>query len=368
MGKSKSGGMIMIGPVHEITGEPTFLKEKFDEPVLYSHARVEQAWPCTDLKIITAFTDCERISTHMINLADGMKNNRFVKGINVEIILGMTKSSLSQKKHEDICRLLRFLNESKGMPGISCRYISNGPEVHSKLYIWGNQDNTIEFLPGFAYCGSLNYTMNAFYKRRESVSMCEPLSAFSYYKELLPDTIDCFDPTVSEKIKNVVSGGPEVDEPDNSEHDYLVYDQATPEATLTVSLLRSDGSDTGYGSGINWGIRKNGTKRDQNQAYIPYNHKDKKEGFFPDRINKDDENCPMFRVITKDFGAFHMRMAQAGNKALHSVESNAILGEWIRKKIGAPSGGYVTKQMLELYGKTYVTFRKYADGTYLLDF
>ena len=63
-----------------------------------------------------------------------------------------------------------------------------------------------------------------------------------------------------------------------------------------------------------------------------------------------------------------MRMAQQGNKALHSVESNAILGEWIRKRIGAPAGGYVTKQMLELYGKTYVTFRKYEDGTYLLDF
>ena len=132
--------------------------------------------------------------------------------------------------------------------------------------------------------------------------------------------------------------------------------------------MRADGSDTGYGSGINWGIRKNGTKRDQNQAYIPYNHKDKKAGFFPDREHPDDENCPMFKVITKDFGSFHMRMAQQGNKALHSVESNAILGEWIRKRIGAPAGGYVTKQMLELYGKTYVTFRKYDDGTYLLDF
>ena len=32
------------------------------------------------------------------------------------------------------------------------------------------------------------------------------------------------------------------------------------------------------------------------------------------------------------------------------------------------NSGDVTKQMLELYGKTYVTFRKYEDGTYLLDF
>jgi cell division protease FtsH len=32
------------------------------------------------------------------------------------------------------------------------------------------------------------------------------------------------------------------------------------------------------------------------------------------------------------------------------------------------SGDFVTKQMLELYGKTYVTFRKYENGIYLLDF
>ncbi len=359
----------MIQKVDTITGLPTFIVSDFDEPVLYTPARTEFARPCFSLKIITAFTDCERISTHMIKLAEGMKNNRLLKGLSVEIILGMTKSSLSQKKHEDICRLVRFLNDAKDMPKISCRYICQGPEVHSKVYIWSSHDEVTNELPCIAFCGSLNYTMNAFYKRRESVSMCNSLEAYMYYKNLLPDTIDCFDPDVSEKLKNVMNNTSDTFvEPDNSEKDYLTYDAETPVDTLTVSLLRADGSDTGYGSGINWGIRKNGTKRNQNQAYIPYNRKDKKAGFFPDRENPDDENCPMFKVITKDFGSFHMRMAQQGNKALHSVESNAILGEWIRKRINAPSGGYVTKQMLELYGKTAVTFRKYEDGTYLLDF
>lgn len=359
----------MIKKIDDITGLPSFITEKFDEPVLYTPARTEFVCPCTSLKIITAFTDCERISTHMIGLAEGMKNNRLMKGLSVEIVLGMTKSSLSQKKHEDICRMVGFLNASKGMPKISCRYICDGPEVHSKVYIWTYPDSHVGELPRVAYVGSLNYTMNAFYRRRESVSLCNTLEAHKYYKALLEDTIDCFDPTVSEKLKNVINNTADTFvEPDNSEKDYLVYDTETPVDTLKVSLLRSDGSDTGYGSGINWGIRKNGTKRDQNQAYIPYNRPDKKEGFFPDREHPEDENCPMFKVITKDFGSFHMRMAQQGNKGLHSVESNAILGEWIRKRIGAPLGGYVTKQMLELYGKTYVTFRKYADGTYLLDF
>lgn len=352
-----------------VLGKPTFISSNFDEPVLYAPARVENSTPCNSLKIITAFTDCDRISTHMISLQEGMQNNRFVKDLKVDIILGMTKSSLSQKKHEDICRLIGFINGAKGMPKVSCRYICNGSEVHSKVYIWGSPDKQFDELPYQAYCGSLNYTTNAFYKRRESVAMCDPLSAYCYYKELLPDTIDCFNPLVAERLKNVVNNtGAEVEEPDNSEKDYLRYDSMVPVDTITVSLLRADGTDTGYGSGINWGIRKNGTKRNKNQAYIPYNLKDKKLGFFPDRVNPTDDNCPMFKVITKDFGSFHMRMAQEKNKALHSVESNAILGEWIRKRIGAPSGGYVTKQMLELYGKTYVTFRKYSDDVYLLDF
>lgn len=362
----------MIPRFDDITKEPTFITSAFDEPVLYAPARTERFSQCNTLKIITAFTDCERISTHMIALSDGMKTGRFVKGISVEIILGMTKSSLSKKKHEDICRLIGFINGTKGMPKVSCRYIVNGPEVHSKIYLWecpSKDDSIIPTFPYMAYCGSLNYTMNAFYKRRESVSMCNSFDAYLYYQELLADTMDCFDPNISDKLKNVTNNSSDAyEEPDNSEKDYLIYDKETPVDILRISLLRADGTDTGYGSGINWGIRKNGTKRDQNQAYIPYNHQDKKPGFFPDRINPDDENCPMFRVITKDFGSFHMRMAQQGNKALHSVESNAILGEWIRKKLGAPSGGYITKQMLELYGKTYVIFRKYSDNTYLLDF
>ena len=209
--------------------------------------------------------------------------------------------------------------------------------------------------------------MNAFYKRRECIVPCNPTKALFYYKALFHDSINCLDPDASERVKQVVnSGSADAFEPEDS--DYASYDKLIPIDTLQVSLLKADGSDTGYGSGINWGIRPNGTRRNQNQAYIPYNHQDKKEGFFPDRISPDDENCPIFRVITKDYGTFHMRMAQQGNKALHSAESNAILGEWIRKKLGAPSGGYITKQMLENYGKTYVTFRKYEDGTYLLDF
>lgn len=351
--------------IDSITNLPTFITSDFDEPVLYAPARTKFINPCPSLNIITAFTDCERISTHMIKLSEEIKSGRIIKDLSVNILLGMTKSSLSQKKHEDICRLIGFLKKTKGMPKISCRYICQGSEVHSKIYIWSDYND----IPFVSFCGSLNYTMNAFYKRRESINMCDSDLAFQYYNDLIDDSVDCFDSEATKKIKNVINNDKSsFVEPDDLEKDYYSYDEMLPLDTLYVSLLCADGSETGYGSGINWGIRPNGTKRNPNQAYIPYNKKDKKDGFFPDRNNPDDENCPMFKVITKDFGSFHMRMAQQGNKALHSVESNAIIGEWIRKKIGVPSGGYVTKQMLELYGKTQVMFRKYRDGTYLLDF
>lgn len=341
----------------------TFLTSNFDGPVLFNPAKIDNGHNV--LKIITAFTDCERISRHVIELSDGIKEHIYVPKISIDLILGMTKSSLSLKKHRDICRLIKQFNSSRGMPIVNCHYIKEGSEVHSKIYLWGKKSNSNDVFYDLAYCGSLNYTMNAFYKRRESVASCDPIQAYEYYESLYRDTINCLDPDATLRIKNV-SNNTEDDSLDDL--DYEAYNRQAPVDTIKISLLSSKTGNTGYGSGVNWGIRPNGTKRNPNQAYIPYNVSDRKDGFFPDRINPDDKNCPIFKVITSDFGSFHMRMAQQGNKALQSAESNAILGEWLRKRLQVVSGGLITREMLENYGKTFVTFRKYADGTYLLDF
>ena len=245
----------MITASDTLTNE-SLISSNFDEPILYSPARIEnKELTCNSLKIITAFTDCERISTHAIALSDGLKSHLFAKDINIDIILGMTKSSLSEKKHKDICRLLHYINSTRSMPHISCRYISSGTEVHSKIYIWGYPDSNQDFdlFPSRAYCGSLNYTMNAFYKRRETVTYCNPFSALNYYQSLLPDTIDCFDPDAVKRIKKVSNNNQpeEYDLPDNSESDYLTYDLKKPVDTLNVSLLKADGSEAGFGSGVN---------------------------------------------------------------------------------------------------------------------
>ena len=83
--------------------------DNFEEEILFTPAR-KDGEACNHLKIVTAFTDVERISSHLIKLFDG-RNKEYVSGIKVDIILGMTKGTgLIQKKHDKICSLIKRLN------------------------------------------------------------------------------------------------------------------------------------------------------------------------------------------------------------------------------------------------------------------
>lgn len=89
--------------------------DNFEDEILFTLAR-KDGKACNHLKIVTAFTDVERISSHLIKLFDG-RNIEYVSGIKVDIILGMTKcAGLTQKKHEKICSLIKRLNSVSGMP------------------------------------------------------------------------------------------------------------------------------------------------------------------------------------------------------------------------------------------------------------
>ena len=339
--------------------------EDLENRILFEPARLDGK-ACNRLKIVTGFTDCERIATHLITLSDGIKDTKIYQGgIKIEIILGMTKGSgLTRSKHQRICSTIRRLNSQKGMPKIRCRYIVSGKQVHSKVYVWLKNAE-----PLAAFCGSANYSMNAFQKRRECMNDCDPSAAQNYYASLIGDSVDCFEMGIEDRLRfsdrTVATDEIEQDNIENLNYDD--YADREPLDEISVSLLKAKG-DVGYGSGINWGIRPNGTRRNRNQAYIPYNVKDRKAGFFPERANPGDKNCPLFKVVTREAGAFYMRLAQANDKGLHSAESNAILGKWIREKIGVGDGTFITKEMLENYGATRVRFRKYENGIYVLDF
>ena len=342
------------------------ITKDLEYPILYEPA-LASGMKCNNLKIITGFTDCGRILTHLIALKDGSQGSDkiYVSGIKIRMILGMTKGqSLTAKKHKKICETIARINRTIGMPKIDCSYIFTGQEVHSKVYVWSKGND-----PQCAFCGSANYTINAFQKRRECMNPCDPVEAIRYYNELKRDAVDCFAPDVESKVhfSSVVVDTDEIDANNLENLTYDDYAGKTPIDSITVSLLKADG-DVGFGSGINWGIRPNKQKRNPDQAYIPYNKKDKKAGFFPGRLRAEDKNCQLFKVVTKEIGAFYMRLAQAGDKGIHSADSNAIIGMWIRQKLGVPSGTFITKEMLENYSSTRVTFKKYEDDIYVLEF
>lgn len=336
--------------------------DNFEEKILFEPAKKE-GLACNHLKIITAFTDVERISSHLIQLFDG-KKQKYVPKMKVDIILGMTKGAgLTEKKHKKLCQLMERLNSVSGMPKITCRYIVEGKQVHSKVYVWCKGNKSM-----IAYCGSVNYTMNAFKIRRECMDECNAKEALRYYNELLKDSIDCLSPEIKNRLTFTSKRNIEDDiDADNLENlSWNDFQNIQPVDCLSVSLLKADGKDTGYGSGVNWGIRKNGYKRNRNQAYIPYNTADRKNDFFPEVDNNG--TYPVFKVVTKDYGAFYMRRAQADGKALETPESNAIIGEWIRQEIGVPDGKYITKEMLEQSRGTRVLFKKFKNGIYTLEY
>lgn len=180
---------------------------------------------------------------------------------------------------------------------------------------------------------------------------CDPLDAFAFYQSSEADTIICNHNEVEEYVKFY------------KDQKITQFKQETNHSSsekVTLSLLTSRG-DVGYGSGINWGIRRNGTKREPNQAYISVPSKIARSGFFP--LDKAH-----FSAITDDHKQLILRIEQDNNKALTTPLNNSLLGEYLRNRIGVANGAFVNKADLERYGRTDVTFYKIDDEQFLMDF
>ena len=75
------------------------ITKDLEYPILYEPA-LANGMKCNNLRIITGFTDCGRILTHLIALKDGSQGSgkKYVSGIKIHMILGMTKGqSLTSK-------------------------------------------------------------------------------------------------------------------------------------------------------------------------------------------------------------------------------------------------------------------------------
>ena len=69
------------------------------------------------------------------------------------------------------------------------------------------------------------------------------------------------------------------------------------------------------------------------------------------------------KAIAKDLG-----ILTAGDKAITTPASNALLGEYFRNRLGLANGAFVTKADFDRYGRSDVTFYKLDDEQFYMDF
>ena len=128
--------------------------------------------------------------------------------------------------------------------------------------------------------------------------------------------------------------------------------------SVTVSLLVKRTGETAPRSGLNWGQREG---RNPNQAYISLPSDVAASDFFPDKGIH-------FSVMTDDGKTIILSRGQDKNKGMSTPINNSLLGEYFRRRLGLANGAFVTREDLDKYGRTSVTFYKLDDEEYFMDF
>lgn len=295
-----------------------------------------------ELRIISGYSTPNMASWLIKNIQE-----RHMEPISIKLILGMTPyNGISTEAHRGFIDLRHshYPQQSKFV----CSYVYDNPPVHSNLYVWLKND-----CPMCAFVGSMDFLQSSFVNGRcELAEACDPQAALDYFNAVEARSIYCDSNDVEEYII-IRSKHPILDEESN-QHGQLSGEGITQ---TTLSLLSREGN-VGKKSGLNWGQRN---KRNRNEAYIPLTSKIAKSGFFP--LDKKH-----FMAKTDDGHNLILRVEQAGNKAITTPMSNALLGEYFRGRLGLANGSYISMQDLIAYGRTDVTFFKIDDEEYYMDF
>lgn len=281
------------------------------------------------LQIVSGFATANLAHRHLSELS------KLNADVTIELLVGMAGyTGVSRAQHLAFCDLVH--NKYYAIE-FKCRYIVQSKPVHAKTYVWHNENG-----PSVAFCGSSNYTINGFLGSQvEAMTQTDAIVATKFFERCDSFAIDCEDPVVQNHVAFI--------QPKQ-------VDKKMNEDTVTISLLERRSGETHKRSGLNWGQREG---RDPNQAYIPLPARHRE--FFPPRGQQ-------FTVLTDDDFTFVFVRAQDSGKALHTTQNNALLGEYLRTRLGVPLGEFITRQHLQDYGRTDITFIKVDDENFLMDF
>lgn len=297
------------------------------------------------LLIVSGYASATMASKHIKDILD------IKPDMQISLIIGMCPAEgMDLSVHEGFLSLI----ENPVNVGFECKYVLEPPAVHSKVYVWCQDDRPVS-----AYTGSANYTQPGFLiaERQEAMTPCDPAQALSYYDSIEPHTIYCNHGEVEEYIVFTKrKAGHPIGMVAEDQGD-AVYAAGSLTNKVTLSLLQK-GGDVASKSGLNWGQRPG---REPNQAYIPLPVRIARSGFFP--LNKTH-----FMVMTDDHKCLILRVEQQNDKALATPLNNALLGEYFRNRLGLANGQFIRKEDLLRYGRTDIDFYKIDDETFYMDF
>lgn len=286
-----------------------------------------------ELLVVSGYGNANMAYRHLGD--DVIKEN----DVRVSLIYGMaSKDGVSLADHDGFKRL-----EGNGM--FQCHYRLALPAVHSKVYVWLDDGRPVK-----AFVGSANYTQQGFGLARnqgEAMAEASPQSAFDYFELTRQGAMEAG----HDDIENHVRFHSDPQQP-NGDSDCRV-----------VSLL-GVGGEVQQSAGLNWGHRQQaGYNRNLNEAYIQIGAQLGREDFFPARPTR-------FTIHADDKASFVVVRAQksAPGDAIETPEDNSLLGAYFRSRIGAESGAFVDRAMLEQYGRTDVEFCKIDDDEFLMNF
>lgn len=267
--------------------------------------------------------------------------------IQVRLIVGMVvQDGISLGAHRGFVAL-----QTEHHPGRAfVRYVVSGQPVHTKLYVWCRNG-----VPYAAFAGSANLTRNGFSGGYQEVLVpAEPEAALALIRAAAERAVPCDSPAVPHELV-VLSAGVR----DRARGALPSYRPWRPEEvpSVDISLLNARTS-TGVAFGLNWGHR--GT-RNRDESYLPVPRSVASLGFLPPRGQR-------FTLLSADGQALSAVVAQDGDKAIETPDSNAILGRFIRSQLRIPPGTRITAAELAQARVTGYRLSKLDDETFAVEF
>lgn len=331
---------------------------------LYEQVLLEPALAGADrLLVVSGYATPAMASRLLTDLGD-----RVDHAVAVELVVGMVGyEGITLQDHDGFLTL----QESPPAGEITVSYTVDHRSVHTKLFVWMTGD-----LPTVAFAGSSNFTQNGFLigKRRthhsEVLAEVDARDALAEFKRVEAESLRADYPTVDEEVSigvrrpNGIVSVAASDDTDSSLElvglDYVVL-------PLVAQVSSAAGTLRGHPHlqwGLNWGQRDS---RDRNQAVIP----------IPSRVWAQDPEFfprgtsgarPQFLVTTDDGKSIFFVVAEQGDKALHSVPSNSLVGEYFRNRLGIASRAQVTLDHLIAGGSRFVRIYRTEDEGYYLEY